>query len=161
MTRGAGSGRFIRRCPPSVSVAWRRAAPGNGELQMKLITAGADKQVVDAHFDPHEGMLFVKGRSVSIVEAANEYRIYEAHPHEIADLRKAGYTMRRAPRPGNRLRQWRLRHKLSQRELAERMGVSQQAVSKALRSVSWRVYRQAEESLRTALASLDKADLEE
>lgn len=95
---------------------------------MKLITAGADKQVVDAHFDPHEGMLFVKGRSVSIVEAANEYRIYEAHPHEIADLRKAGYTMRRAPRPGNRLRQWRLRHKLSQRELAERMGVSQKTI---------------------------------
>ncbi|MBM3322491.1 hypothetical protein FJY69_03295 [candidate division WOR-3 bacterium] len=49
----------------------------------------------------------------------------------------------------------------SQQAAAERVGVSQQAVSKALRSVSWRVYRQAEESLRMALASLDKADLQE
>jgi len=95
---------------------------------MKLVTTTPDRQVIDAHFDPHEGMLFVKGRSVSIVEAADEYRIYEAHPQEVSDLRKAGYSMKRAPRPGNKLRQWRLWHKLSQRELADRVGVSQKTI---------------------------------
>jgi len=45
----------------------------------------------------------------------------------------------------------------SQEAAAERMGISQQAVSKALGSVDWRVYSQAEEALRETLSSLDES----
>ena len=95
---------------------------------MKLITKSPDKQLVDAYFDPHEGVLFVRGEPVPPSSAAAEYQIHQAHPKEVADLRKAGYSMKRAPRPGNKLRQWRLRRKLSQRELAEKVGVSPRAI---------------------------------
>ena len=47
----------------------------------------------------------------------------------------------------------------SQRAAAERMGVSQQAISKALGSISWRVFRQAEDALRETLTSLDAAEV--
>ncbi len=45
----------------------------------------------------------------------------------------------------------------SQQAAAERMGISQQAVSKALGSIDWRVYSQAEKALRQTLASLDES----
>ncbi len=45
----------------------------------------------------------------------------------------------------------------SQPAAARRLGISQQAVSKALGSVHWRVYKQAEEALRETLARLDES----
>lgn len=45
----------------------------------------------------------------------------------------------------------------SQEAAAERLGISQQAVSKALGSVDWRVYSQAEKALRETLSSLDES----
>jgi len=82
---------------------------------------------IDASGKP---VLLVQGRPVTPQEARTAgYEVAHAHPRELALLRRGNYGIRLAPRrSANLLRRWRQQEHLSQREMAEMVGVAQKTI---------------------------------